>query len=103
MPIKGNNIISPARTKTIYINWDEREVYSQEAYEECRNSALTEMLEDESIIGEWISDNFNYREIGKIAIDSDYREYVYAEFEKYCRERIQTDEEGEWEEVTVTF
>ena len=69
MPIKGNNIISPARTKTIYINWDEREVYSQEAYEECRNSALTEMLEDESILGEWILDNFSYHEVGRIALN----------------------------------
>ena len=103
MPIKGNNIASPARTKTIYINWSDREVYSQEEYEKHLDEVKAEMLEDESIIGEWISDNFNYREIGKIALDSDYREYVYAEFEKYCRERIQDDEEDEWEEVTVTF
>lgn len=103
MPIKGNNITPPAKTKTIYINWSDREVYSQEEYEKHLDEVKAEMLEDESIIGEWISDNFNYREIGKIVLDSYHREYVYAEFEKYCRERIQDDEEGEWEEVTVTF
>ena len=102
MPIKNSNI-APSKTKVIYINWSDREVYSQEEYEKHLDEVKAEMLEDESILGEWILDNFNYREVGKIATDSDYREYVYAEFEKYCRERIQDDEEGEWEEVTVTF
>jgi hypothetical protein len=103
MPIKGNNIAPPARTKSIYINWSEQRVYTAEDYEKHLDEMKEEMLEDESLLGEWILDNFNYHEVGRIALESDYREYVYAEYEKYCRERIQDDEDGEWEEVEVTF
>lgn len=103
MPIKGNNITPPAKTKTIYINWEEREVYSQEAYEEHLNDTMAEMLEDEALLGEWLSDNLNYRETGRLMLSQEYRAEMMAEYENYCRGRIEDDEEGEWEEVKVTF
>ena len=103
MPIKSTNTIAKPLTKKIYINWEEREVYSKEAYEDHLNNAMAEMLEDESILGEYLSDHLNYRETGRLMLSQEYRAEVMAEYENYCRERIEDDEEGEWEEVEVTF
>lgn len=103
MPIKNNTTNARPLTKTIYINWSEREVYSQEEYEKHLNEAMEEMLEDESLFGEWLCDNLNYREIGKMAMDTAYREQLYTEYESHCRDRIHEDEDGDWEEVNLTF
>lgn len=103
MPVKSVNTTAKPLTKTIYINWSEQEVYSQEEYEKRINEALTEMLEDESLVGEWLTDNLSYHDIGRLMLDEEYRAEVMVAYDSYCRERIKDDEEGEWEEVNVTF
>ena len=103
MPIKSTNTTAKPLTKTIYINWSEQTVYTQEQYEDHLNSVLVEMLEDEALLGEWLSDNLNYRETGRLLIDEGYRAEMLAEYDSYCRDRIKDDEEGEWEEVEITF
>lgn len=102
MPIKTNNSTARPLTKKIYINWREQEVLTEEEYEKHLNEVMQGMLEDEDLLGEWICDNLNYRETGRLAMSEEYRAEVMAEFENYCRERAQ-DEEEEYEEVEVTF
>lgn len=103
MPIKSTNTTAKPLTKTIYINWEEHEVYSKEAYEEHLNDTMAEMLEDEALFGEYLSDNLNYREMGRLMLNQEFRAEVMAGYENFCRERIEDDEEGEWEEVNITF
>lgn len=100
MPIKNNN--KPFLTKKIYINWDEQEVLTAEEYEKHLNERLREMLEDEHVLGEWVCDNYDYHHIGRMVMDEGYRAEVMVEFESYCRDRVQ-DEDEEYEEVELTF
>jgi prenyltransferase beta subunit len=102
MPIKSTNSNKTFLTKKIYINWCEQEVLTEEEYEKHLNEVMEEMLKDEALLGEWICDNLNYRETGRLAMDKEYHAEVMAEFEGYCRDRVQ-EEDGEWEEVEVTF
>lgn len=101
MPVK-NNSNRTFLTKKIYINWSEQEVLTEEEYEKHLNEVMEEMLEDESILGEWLSDNLNYRETGRLMLSAEYRAEMMAEYENYCRDRAQ-EEDDEWEEVEVTF
>lgn len=100
MPIKNNS--KPFLTKKIYINWDEQEVLTAEEYEKHLNEVMQEMLEDEALLGEWLSDNLNYRETGRLMLSEEYRAELMAEYENYCRDRAK-DEDEEWDEVEVTF
>lgn len=103
MPIKNNNSVARPLTKKVYINWDEQEVLTVEEYEKHLNETMQEMLEDEYILEEWLCDNYDYRNMGRMLMDGEYRIKVMAEFKDYCRDRIKDDEEGEWEEVEITF
>lgn len=103
MPVKNNNSVARPLTKKVYINWDEQEVLTVEEYEKHLNETMREMLEDEHILGEWLCDNYDYHNMGRMLMDGEYRAEVMAEFEDYCRDRIKDDEEGEWEEVEITF
>lgn len=102
MPIKNNNSAARPLIKKIYINWGGQTVLTEEEYEKHLNEVMEEMLEDEALLGEWICDNLNYRETGRLVMDKEYHAEVMAEFEGYCRERAQ-EEDDEWEEVEVTF
>lgn len=101
MPIKGNNN-KTFLTKKIYINWDEQEVLTAEEYEKHLNEVMQEMLEDESLLGEWLCDNYSYHHIGRLMLNEEYRVEMMAEYENYCRERAREEEE-EYEEVELTF
>lgn len=101
MPIKNNNS-KPLLTKKVYINWREQEILTEEEYEKHLNEVMQEMLEDDGLLGEWIFDNLNYREAGRLAMSEEYRAEVMADFENYCRDRAR-DEEEEYEEVELTF
>jgi hypothetical protein len=101
MPIKSANTAVAIPKKVIYVHWGEQEVYTEEEYRARIAELITERLEDNHILGDWITDNYAYDRIGEMLIDEGFREEVLEEYSDWCRRNAEEELEDEFTRFEV--
>lgn len=99
MPIKNTPSYVNLPKKVIYIDWHSQTVYTQEEYDDEVREAVDEMIADTHTLGEYISDNYDYQEVGRLLIDDQYRTQVLSEYRDWCYASVMEDKEYERYEI----
>ena len=90
MPIKSSAIPK----KVIYINWDEQEVLTAEEFNNSIQERVDELVEDTHCFGDFVTDNYDYADIGRALMDEAFREEVLERYREWCYAHITEDMEN---------
>ena len=90
MPIKSTAIPK----KVIYINWNEQEVMTEEEFNDSVRERMDELVGDTHCFGDFVTDNYDYADIGHALMDAGFREEVLESYKEWCYAHITEDMEG---------
>ncbi len=94
MPIKSTNTSIAIPKKVIYINWNEQEVLTEEEFNDSVRERLDELMEDTYCFGEFVTDNYDYTDIGHALMHADFREEVFERYKEWCYNQVTEDMDG---------
>lgn len=69
---------------SIFIDWNEKEIYSEKEYEAKREEEIKEEMNNEDSFACWINNNYYPYEF--YIMNNDEKEEVQADWEDYCRD-----------------
>ena len=95
MPIKS----TAGPKKIIYVDWDNREIYTEEEYRQYIANEVDELIEDKYALGEFINDNYDLSSIGEMVLDEHFREQALFDFREWCYNSVVEDRHLERYEV----
>ncbi len=88
MPIKSTNTAVTIPKKVIYVNWCEQEVLTEEEFNDSVQERIAEMKDDAYCFGDFVTDNYDYRDIGRALMNADFREEVIKHYEAWCYDHV---------------
>ena len=94
MPIKSTNTAVAIPKKVIYINWHEQEVLTEEEFNNSIQERMDELMEDAHCLGDFVTDNYSYADIGYALMDADYREEILERYKEWCYSHVTEDMDG---------
>ena len=89
--------------KTIYIDWEEREVLTEKEFEELVNEERKRLVDTDEAFEEWLENNFSSLELWKMEMServkalTDYRRYC----DKVARDNLLYEEDGYIEKFEI--
>ena len=94
MPIKSTNTSIAIPKKVIYINWDEQEVLTAEEFNNSIQERIDELVEDTHCFGDFVTNEYDFADIGRALMDADFREEVLERYKEWCYNNVTEDMEG---------
>lgn len=86
---------------TVYVNWNEKNIVSEDAFQhEVSNRAET-LKKDKYVCGDWLEDQDGMSIIEALRGSDADRKYLLDEFEEYCEEAAYNDLLDEYEEYEI--
>lgn len=74
------------QTISIYINWNEQEVMTQEEYERIRDDRLDEKLQDDWDFNEWLAGEYNLYEV--FSMSEEEKDDARDRYTAWCAECV---------------
>lgn len=75
------------QTISIYINWNEQEIMTQEEYERIKNDRLDEKLQDDWDFNEWLAGEYNLYEV--FSMDEYEKDEARERYTAWCAECVE--------------
>ena len=94
MPIKSTSTSIAIPKKVFYVNWHEQEVMTEEEFNDTVRERINELMEDTHALGDFVTDNYNYADIGQALVDADFREEIMEQYKKWCYNNVTEDMDG---------
>lgn len=81
--------------KTIYIDWEEREVFTEKEFEEELTEEREQLINDDEAFEYWLECNYTTLEIWKMTLVE--KAQMLTKYKEYCNELAKKNLLSEWD------
>jgi uncharacterized protein YeeX (DUF496 family) len=83
----------------VYVNWNKREVLTEDEYKELREQKTRNLFDDEDEFKDWLNSDYSASEIFEMTAEE--RLEIQKRWDDYCINEIQDNLDYEWDEIDL--
>jgi uncharacterized protein YeeX (DUF496 family) len=83
----------------VYVNWNKREVLTEDEYKELREQKTRNLFDDEDEFKDWLNSDYSASEIFEMTAEE--RLEIQKRWDDYCINETQDNLDYEWDEIDL--
>ena len=83
----------------VYVNWNERDILTEDEFNEMKQNKARNMFEDEDEFKDWLNSDYSASEIFEMTAEE--RIEVQKRWDDYCINETQDNLDYEWDEIDL--
>ena len=83
----------------VYVNWNERDILTEDEFNEMKQNKARNMFEDEDEFKDWLNTDYSASEIFEMTAEE--RIEVQERWDEYCADEVHDNLDYEWDEIDL--
>lgn len=83
----------------VYVNWNERDILTEDEFNEMKQNKARNMFEDEDEFKDWLNTDYSASEIFEMTAEE--RIEVQKRWDEYCMSETQDNLDYYWDEIDL--
>lgn len=83
----------------VYVNWNERDILTEDEFNELKQNKARNMFEDEDEFKDWLNCGYSASEIFEMTTEE--RVEIQKKWDEYCADEVQDNLDYEWDEIDL--
>ena len=83
----------------VYVNWNERDILTEDEFNEMKQNKARNMFEDEDEFKDWLNSDYSASEIFEMTTEE--RIEVQKRWDEYCMSETQDNLDYYWDEIDL--